>query len=116
MVKKLLKVFLLIGWLGVFLLSAASEVLAQPHDPLYDLSFTGKRGIAVGYYGAILISEDGGNQWKQVPSGTKELLASLSFPEASHGWAVGNMGTILATSDGGLTWKPQNSGTSHYLL
>jgi len=116
MVKKLLKVFLLIGWLGVFLLSSAAEVLAQSHDPLYDLCFTGKRGIAVGYYGTILVSDDGGNQWKQAPSGTKELLASLSFPDANHGWAVGNNGVILATSDGGLTWKPQNSGTSNYLM
>lgn len=116
MIKKLIKVCLLLGWWGVFLLSTSGEVLAQSHDPLYDLCFTGKRGIAIGYYGAILVSEDGGNQWKRVPSGTIELLASLSFPDASHGWAVGNNGTILATSDGGLSWKPQNSGTANYLL
>lgn len=116
MVKKLIKVFLLSGWWGGVLLLAAAEVLAQSHDPLYDLCFTEKRGIAVGYYGTILVSEDNGNKWKQVPSGTKELLASLSFPDTDHGWVVGSNGVILATCDGGLTWKPQNSGTSNYLL
>ena len=100
----------------VVLLFSAAAAFAQPHDPLYDLCFTGKRGVAVGYYGTILVSEDAGSKWKQVPSGTKELLASISFPDADHGWAVGSNGVILATADGGLTWKQQVSGTTNYLL
>lgn len=116
MVKKLIKVFLLLGWWGAFLLTATAEALPRFPDPLYDLCLTGKRGVAVGYYGTILVSKDGGNKWEQAPSGTKELLTSLSFPDTNYGWVVGSNGTILTTSNGGLTWKPQNSGTSNYLL
>lgn len=116
MFKKRFKMFSLLGWGCVVLLLSAAEAFSQPHDPLYDLCFTGKRGVAVGYYGTILVSEDAGNKWRQVASGTKELLTSISFPDADHGWAVGSNGVILATSDGGLTWKQQVSGTTNYLL
>ena len=116
MLMRFIKVFLLLGCLGLFLLPAAAETAQRFHDPLYDLCLKGKRGIAVGYYGTILLSEDGGTKWEPVSSGTKELLVSLSFPDAGHGWVVGSNGTILATSDGGRTWKPQVSGTSNYLF
>ena len=116
MVKKLIGVFLLLGWWLVFMLPTNAGALYRVSDPLYDLCFTGERGVAVGYYGTILVSKDGGNKWEQVSSGTKELLASLSFPDTNHGWVVGSNGAILTTADGGLTWKPQDSGTSNYLL
>lgn len=116
MIKKHIRVFLILGGACFLLLPYAAEAAYRVSDPLYDLCFTGKRGVAIGYYGTILVSEDGGNKWKQVPSGTKELLTSLSFSDVNHGWAVGSNGTILATSDGGLTWKQQVSGTANYLL
>lgn len=116
MEKRLIKVFLLLGCWGLFLLPAAAGAVQRFPDPLYDLCLNGTHGVAVGYYGTILVSEDGGSKWEQAPSGTKELLVSLSFPDADHGWVVGSNGTILATRDGGRTWKPQVSGTSNYLL
>ena len=100
----------------VWLLFSAAEAFSQPHDPLYDLCFTGKRGVAVGYYGTILVSEDAGSKWKQAPSGTKELLTSISFPDADHGWAVGEFGTILHSQDGGASWQAQPSGEADLLL
>ncbi|SPD72412.1 conserved hypothetical protein [uncultured Desulfobacterium sp.] len=138
MARKLINVFLLLEW-WVLLLTAAevfaqshdpinddnsnwfrckgcSQLLAQSRDPLYDVCFIGKRLISVGYHGAILMSDDGGNKWERIPIGSKEALASLCFPDSEHGWAVGSHGTIITTSDGGLVWKPQNSGTSKYLF
>lgn len=115
MVKKLIKVFLLLGW-WCALPPATGEVLAQFHDPLYDICLTGTGKIAVGYYGTILLSEDGGDTVTRVPSGTKALLVSVCFPDADHGWVVGDNGAILATSDGGRTWKKQDSGVTKYLM
>lgn len=137
MFKRLFKVFTLLGCAGLVMFFATGGVSQSrtpgsesgitgsaayygvsmtAKDPLYDLCFTAKRGVAVGYYGTILLSEDGGNKWRQVPSGTKELLTSVSFPDDDHGWAVGSNGVIIASADGGRTWKPQVSGTTNYLL
>jgi len=114
MVGNLVGGFLALAWWGMLLLPV-SGLASQWHDPLYDVCLTGTRQIAVGYYGTILLSEDGGDTMSQVPSSTKELLVCLCFPDADHGWVVGDNGTILATSDGGRTWKKQNSGVTKYL-
>ncbi len=106
----------LILWVG-FLWPAVSEVHSQFHDPLYDICVSGERGIAVGYYGNIIISDDiGKGGWKKVSSGTKELLSCLSCPDGERAWVAGSNGMILATQDGGVTWKTQKSGTSNHLF
>jgi hypothetical protein len=38
-----------------------------------------------------------------------DLLYSVSFADALHGWAVGWGPTILRTTDGGETWTPQSA-------
>lgn len=69
----------------------------------------GTRAVAVGERGVILLSDDGGRQWRQarkVPAaGT---LTSVSFADARHGWAVGHWGLVLHTQDGGETWSIQH--------
>lgn len=70
---------------------------------------------AVGEYGTILASGDGGATWSPRPSGTVTNLNSVTFVDAAHGWAVGMDGVIRATTDGGATWKPQTSPTINEL-
>lgn len=69
----------------------------------------GPRRVAVGERGLVLLSDDGGRQWRQarsVPaSGT---LTAVSFADARHGWAVGHWGLVLHTQDGGETWRIQH--------
>lgn len=69
----------------------------------------GPRLVAVGERGVILLSDDGGRQWRQareVPaSGT---LTAVSFADARQGWAVGHQGLVLHTQDGGETWRVQH--------
>ena len=71
------------------------------------------------YYPIILATSDGGVTWKKqyFPGGNTVslVLASVAFPDASHGWAVDNSGNILATSDGGAHWTAQSSGTTDNL-
>lgn len=69
-------------------------------------------GWAVGKYGEIRATSNGGRTWVSQPSGTGEELESVCFVDLNHGWAVGVGGTIIATSDGGATWTPQTSGTT----
>ncbi len=84
---------------------------------LYGVSFPGRAdGWAVGRFGVILHSDDGGKTWKRQRSGTTRALSSVSAAGARHAFAVGNGGMVLATSDGGRTWQPQTSGTRNHLL
>lgn len=72
----------------------------------------GKRVVAVGDHGVVLLSDDQGKQWRQarsVPLSTP--LTGVSFVDAKRGWAVGHWGAILATTDGGESWQVQRLAT-----
>jgi len=72
----------------------------------------GKRIVAVGDHGVILLSDDDGKthrQARQVPMDV--TLTSVSFADDQHGWAVGHWGVVLQTSDGGETWRVQRTDT-----
>ncbi|AXQ28772.1 hypothetical protein D0B54_08790 [Solimonas sp. K1W22B-7] len=75
---------------------------------LLDVSQAGKRLVAVGQQGVIVVSEDG-NTWKQVPSPASVMMTRVRFYNEKLGWAVGYDGTILHTADGGLSWSLQHS-------
>lgn len=71
-------------------------------------ALAGQRVVAVGDHGVVLLSDDGGKQWRQaraVP--VDSTLTAVSFAGAERGWAVGHAGVILATQDGGETWQVQ---------
>src|SRR5258708_22366735 len=76
-------------------------------------------GTAVGDYGTILRTTDGGATWTLQTSGTTSIgLSGVSFVDANTGTAVGapypvgSFATILRTTDGGATWTPQMSGAA----
>ena len=72
---------------------------------LLDLALAGKRIVAVGERGHVLLSDDQGNTWRQAQSvPTRVMLTAVYFVDAEHGWAVGHDETILNTVDGGETW------------
>lgn len=70
----------------------------------------GKRLIAVGERGIVLLSDDNGNSWRQARVPVSTTLTSAYFPTADKGWAVGHSGVILHSSDGGETWTRQLDG------
>jgi photosystem II stability/assembly factor-like uncharacterized protein len=72
-----------------------------------DSDFVGSTGWIVG--GRIHKSTDGGATWAE-QFVSQELLYSVSFADALHGWAVGWGPTILRTTDGGQSWVPQSAG------
>ncbi|AOK14757.1 glycosyl hydrolase [Burkholderia cepacia] len=80
---------------------------------LTDATRAGRRVVAVGEHGVILLSDDDGRTWRQsqrVP--VSATLSAITFADAKHGWAVGQWGAILATDDGGDTWVTQRLDTS----
>ncbi len=109
--------------LGVWLCLAACSrgepplpPLPQPlirlSDKFFDVAALGpERAIVVGYAGKILLTEDGGFRWEQIPSGTELALYRIRFVNPQVGWISGQEGLILHTTDGGRTWVRQGTPT-----
>jgi photosystem II stability/assembly factor-like uncharacterized protein len=79
-------------------------------DKFYDVSAGGKGNVwVVGYYGAIVHSNDGGKIWSRQDSGSSNSLLGVAFVNEREGWVVGELGVILHTKDGGVKWENQQS-------
>lgn len=71
---------------------------------MQDIDFASpSQGWAVGDFGRIVHSADGGSHWTSQDSHTTGTLWALDFIDADHGWASGP-GIVLSTVDGGATW------------
>jgi photosystem II stability/assembly factor-like uncharacterized protein len=70
----------------------------------------GGRLVAVGERGLIVLSDDQGGSWRQVPCPVSVTLTQVRFADARHGVAIGHGGTVLATTDGGESWQPRLDG------
>jgi photosystem II stability/assembly factor-like uncharacterized protein len=72
---------------------------------LLDLAMAGKRIVAVGERGHVLLSDDQGASWRQAKAvPTRAMLTAVYFADGEYGWAVGHDETIINTVDGGETW------------
>ncbi len=72
---------------------------------LLDLERLGAALVAVGERGHVLISEDSGRSWTQIPVPTRATLTGVFFLDRRHGWIVGHDQVILKTEDGGRSWR-----------
>ena len=72
---------------------------------LLDAAMAGARIVVVGQRGHILVSDDGGESWKQARVPTRALLTAVHMHDENTGWAVGHDAVILRTDDGGDTWR-----------
>jgi photosystem II stability/assembly factor-like uncharacterized protein len=73
----------------------------------------GKRIVAVGDHGIVLLSDDEGATFRQAKSvPVRSTLTAVSFVDDKTGWAVGQWGVILATADGGESWQLRRSDTA----
>jgi photosystem II stability/assembly factor-like uncharacterized protein len=81
---------------------------------LIDAVRAGKRMVAVGEYGDIVLSDDDGKTWRQAARVPVTItLTSAFFIDDKKGWAVGHDTTIITTSDGGENWTKQYGGGAH---
>lgn len=82
--------------------------------PLQAIAVAGKRLVAVGARGHIVVSDDDGKHWRQAEVPVSSDLVAVSFPTPDDGWAVGHGGVILHSADGGLSWTKQMVGRNAY--
>jgi photosystem II stability/assembly factor-like uncharacterized protein len=81
-----------------------------PSGVVYDVKVvSGQTLVAVGDYGNIYRSVNGGLSWDVVqPRVTTDNLYGLAFYDAMNGYAVGgtgSKGTMIKTTDGGESWS-----------
>ncbi len=65
--------------------------------------------VAVGRYGAVLVSHDYGSSWRATHSGTWEDLKEVFFVDDRTVVAVGDSTTVLRSTNAGLTWQAAES-------
>lgn len=103
-----------VGDRGVVMLSDdQGKTFRQAREVPVDVTLTGvsfaddRRGWAVGHWGVILATQDGGETWsvqRQDLQFDRPLFA-VHFFDAQHGVAVGLWSLVLLTSDGGASWR-----------
>jgi len=91
-----------------------------PHGPttnqIVSLSFANEQtGWAVGEYGTILKTTNGGMDWRIIEISWLHFLLDVFFPTKQVGYAVGQEGQIIKTTDGGETWQRQMVAYSNNL-
>ena len=96
---------------GAQALAADGEATARllrhgtPHEALFDIAFDGPRGIAVGTFGTLLSSADGGATWVRESLAPANNLALLSVAiVGAHCVVVGQSGLVFIADDC-KTWK-----------
>jgi photosystem II stability/assembly factor-like uncharacterized protein len=72
----------------------------------------GKRLVAVGPRGLIVLSTDGGSHWTEVGSPVQADLVAVKFTGANTLWAVGHDAVALRSNDGGASWQRMLDGRS----
>jgi photosystem II stability/assembly factor-like uncharacterized protein len=91
--------------------------LQTPNPPqsvsLWAVSFTdSNHGTAVGDFGIIFHTTNGGINWTTQQSGINTWLGRVSFCDSTYGTIVGDFGKILRTTNGGAEWVSKVSGTT----
>ena len=61
-------------------------------------------GWAVGEYGTVVKTQDGGESWRLIEIPWQNTLADVHFPTPAAGFIVGENGLILKSVDGGESW------------
>lgn len=90
----------------------AQKSAAAIHAAILGTAKAGKRIVAVGDYGTILLSDDDGKTFRQSASvPVSSTLTAVSFADDKNGWAVGHWGVILNTADAGEHWHVQRTDT-----
>jgi len=68
------------------------------------VDFVGNKGWAVGRFGTIIHTDDGGITWSFQNNPAVNTLFDVDFSDTLHGLACGD-GIILRTTDGGQNWS-----------
>lgn len=99
---------------GLNWVSAVSKSKSTFYDIGFAFSINEKLGWIVGKTGALLATQDGGNSWAQIRSGTKEDLLCVSMMNEYRGWIGTRSGALIQVvidpSRPESKWWERNSG------
>jgi photosystem II stability/assembly factor-like uncharacterized protein len=86
------------------------QQVSGTEQALYGVHFSDvNTGTAVGTFGTILRTTDGGKTWAAQNSGTNSHFFDVTFFNSDTGIVVSIIGKILRTTNGGETWNNQTS-------
>ena len=86
-------------------------------DNFFSVDFVGKSyGWVAGYYGTILKTIDGGENWTHISLPNTDLIRRIQFLNKNDGWLVTHRGRIMSSKDGGSTWKTRYSADNQINL
>jgi photosystem II stability/assembly factor-like uncharacterized protein len=95
--------------------SFEAVVSGTAHQALYGIAFEGQSGIAVGAFGAVLETQDGGRTWKGSAKAPTPLALLGAEIRGERRLAVGQSGLILRRQGAG-EWERVDSGTDKRLF
>ncbi len=92
-------------------LATPAASVAHPDKILVEtVALAGHRLVAGGLDGLLILSDDNGVTWRQVPLPVQATLTAIRFIDDRVGWAIGHYGVVLRTDDGGLHWTLVEDG------
>lgn len=83
----------------------ASTARIAAAAPVLRIARCGRRLVAVGERGVVLLSDDDGQGWQQASVPVSVTLTGVQFTSPQRGFAIGHGGVVLRTDDAGQTWR-----------
>jgi photosystem II stability/assembly factor-like uncharacterized protein len=106
---RILKISLLVFILSITISAQETGWFWQNPLPqgnfLTDLTFVDSlNGWAVGYFGTVLKTSNGGINWQSVDRSFDNYLRKVSFVNTQNGWVMDYYSNVFRTTDGGISW------------
>lgn len=84
--------------------TVADRYALHARADLFAIAARGERVAAAGYFGTVIVSQDGGATWDAPQTGTDEPMYAVALGPGDEVWAAGRAGVVLRSEDGGKTW------------
>ena len=84
--------------------TVADRYALHARADLFAVAARADRVAAAGYFGTVIVSQDGGATWDAPQTGTDEPMYTVALGPGDEVWAAGRAGVVLRSEDGGKTW------------
>ncbi len=88
----------------------AARTTLPTATPINAVTRAGRRLVAVGIRGLVIVSDDAGATWQQASVPVSSDLTAVQFVTPQLGWITGHDGVVLHSADSGAHWVKQLDG------